>query len=274
MKQIVFGFILLASTAGIFDAAIAGDLKLSGQMSQGGLILGWASPGATITLDGKKIRQAASGDFLLGFSRDAKAKAKLEIKYADGTQDMRALSITPRSYDIQRIDGLPKRKVTPSAADLVRIKKERALITKARQQIVTEPMFVAGFTRPVIGRISGVYGSQRILNGKPRRPHYGVDIAAPEGSNIKAASAGVVIFAHPGMFFNGKTVIIDHGLGLRSTYIHMSALAVKAGQQVNKGQIVGRVGQTGRATGSHLHWGLQLNSLALDPELLPGILLR
>jgi murein DD-endopeptidase MepM/ murein hydrolase activator NlpD len=254
--------LLLSSTAD------AGELNLTGKRIQGGLVVGWATPGSKITLDGKSIQQARAGEFLLGFSRDAKAISSLKILFKDGSTEMRELKIEQRKYNIQRIDGLPKRKVTPNAKDFSRIKSERMLINKARLTAVDEPHFTAGFTRPVEGRISGVYGSQRILNGKPRRPHFGVDIAAPIGTKIKAASAGIVVFAHPGMFFNGKTLVINHGMGLRSTYIHMSAISVNAGDRVIEGQIVGKVGKTGRATGPHLHWGLTLGRTPLDPELL------
>ncbi len=248
--------------------AHAGELKLSGEFSQGGLIVGWATPGSSISLDGKRISQAKTGDFLLGFARLAARTSQFKIVFADGSTEQRKLTIKQRKYDIQRIDGLPKRKVMPSAEDLARIKKESALINRARQTRVAEPLFTAGFAEPLSGRISGVYGSQRILNGQKRRPHYGQDIAAPQGTKIKAISAGVVVFAHPGMFFNGKTVIINHGLGLRSTYIHLNALEVKAGEHITKGQIIGEVGMTGRATGPHLHWGLTLNKTPLDPALI------
>jgi len=248
--------------------AIAGELKLSGEFSQGGLIVGWATPEALITLDGKKINQAKTGVFLLGFARRAARISQLNVNFADGSSAQRTLNIKQRKYDIQRIDGLPKRKVTPSAEDLVRIKKESALINQARRTKVAKPLFTAGFANPVSGRISGVFGSQRILNGQKRRPHYGQDIAAPPGTKIEAASAGIVVFVHSGMFFNGKTVIINHGLGLRSTYIHMSAIKVSEGERVAKGQIIGEVGQTGRTTGPHLHWGLTLNKTPLDPALI------
>ena len=248
--------------------AYAGELNLAGKIIQGGLVVGWATPGAKLMLDGKSIQQAQTGDFLLGFSRDAEARSDLKVLFKDGSTKKRVLIVEQRDYKIQRIDGLPKRKVTPNAKDLTRIQRERVLISKARLTLVDEPHFRAGFTRPVLGRLSGVYGSQRILNGNPRRPHYGIDIAAPSGTDIKAASAGMVVFAHSGMFFNGKTLIISHGMGLRSTYIHMSAITVKAGDRVVKGQVVGKVGKTGRATGPHLHWGLTLGRTPLDPELI------
>ncbi|MEE3000920.1 MAG: M23 family metallopeptidase [Pseudomonadota bacterium] len=259
----VFLFLLLTNAA-----TTAGQIKLNGKLIQGGLVVGWAPPGTKIKLEGKSISQAAEGSFLLGFSHNAKPTAKLEILFEDGLIDHRLLSIGQRDYVIQRINGLPKRKVTPNAKDLALIIQQRKLIDKARLISVMKPYFIAGFIRPVSGKVSGVFGSQRILNGKPRRPHFGLDIAAPEGSEIGAASDGIVIFVHQGMFFNGKTVIINHGLGLHSTYIHMKSILVKVGMEVKKGQTVGTVGKTGRATGPHLHWGLDLNHMPLDPEQL------
>jgi murein DD-endopeptidase MepM/ murein hydrolase activator NlpD len=248
--------------------SIAGEIQLTGKMIQGGLVVGWATPGAKIQFDGKPIPQADRGDFLIGFSRDFKSSAKLKIIFKGGASHNQSLSIGQRNYNIQRIDGLPKRKVTPNLKDLALIKLQSNLINKARLVSVEKSYFTAGFIRPVVGRTSGVFGSQRVLNGKPRRPHFGLDIAAPEGSVVKAASDGVVTFIHKAMFFNGKTIIINHGLGLRSTYIHMNAINVRLGTKVIKGQIVGTVGKTGRATGPHLHWGLKLNQTPLDPELL------
>ena len=248
--------------------SVGGQLSLTGQTIQGGLIFGWATPGARILLNNQSIPQAKSGDFLLGFSYNARASAQLVVTFVDGSIEKRSFLIQQRDYDIQRIDQLPKRKVTPSTTELVLIKSERKLMTKANLRTVKEPFFIEGFTRPILGRISGIFGSQRILNGKRRRPHFGVDIAVPEGSAVKATSSGVVIFTHEGMFFNGKTVVISHGLGLRSTYIHMSTILVKPNMRVSRGDIIGKVGKTGRATGPHLHWAIHLNATPLDPELL------
>ena len=246
----------------------AGQIRLIGEMVQGGLVVGWTSPGAKIELDGSSIVQANGGNFLIGFPYDSKPTAVLEIFSEAGKHHRRVLSIRQRKYSTQRINGLPKRKVMPNANDLIVIKHQRKLINNARVIFTREPYFMAGFVRPVVGRVSGVFGSQRILNGKPRRRHFGLDLAAPKGSVIKAASDGVIVFVHDDMFFNGKTIIIDHGLGLRSTYIHMHSMNVSPGMKVKKGQIVGTVGKTGRASGPHLHWGLALNQMPLDPEIL------
>ena len=252
----------------INSTSIAGEIKLIGNMVQGGLVVGWATPEAKIQFDGKLIPQADSGNFLIGFSRNFKFSAKLNVFFKDGTSHERLLSIEQRNYNIQKINGLSKRKVTPNKKDLALIKNQSKLINKARLVSVKKPYFTAGFVMPVVGRVSGVFGSQRILNGKRRQPHFGLDIAAPKGSVVKAASDGLVIFVHKSMFFNGKTIIINHGLGLRSIYIHMNSINVKPGIKVKKGQIVGTVGNTGRATGPHLHWGLELNQTPLDPEQL------
>ncbi|MDP6175772.1 MAG: M23 family metallopeptidase, partial [Rhodospirillales bacterium] len=157
---------------------------------------------------------------------------------------------------------------TPGKLDLERIRREKSLLAAARSVRSAQPLFLSGFAWPAKGRISGVYGSRRILNGKPRRPHFGLDLAAPEGTAVLAPADGVVRFAHPGMFFNGKTIILDHGLGLSTAYLHLSAVLVEPGQAVKKGQIIAKVGATGRVTGAHLHWGLRLGATELDPQLL------
>ena len=180
-----------------------------------------------------------------------------------------AVSISRVSSAIIMISRIQS-KVTPDPESLQRINSEKAEMEKARRQSDPLAYFLSGFHWPATGRISGVYGSQRILNGKPRRPHYGTDIAAPEGTPVAAMAAGKVAFVHPGMFFNGKTVLIDHGLGLRSVYIHLSATAVRAGDTVAAGQRIGAIGATGRATGPHLHFALTLEHIQIDPELVLG----
>ena len=246
-------------------------LDLTGTFTQGGLITGKAAPGSTVTLDGTPVTVAPDGRFIIGFGRDAKAKAILRTAPPTGKPTTREISVKPRTYKAQRIDGLPDRKVTPRAAeDLARIKSDIRQIAAVRTRTTLETFFDAGFIWPVEGRISGVFGSQRILNGKPRRPHNGVDIAAPTGTPVKAMGDGIVALVHQDMFFTGKTVMIDHGLGLNSVYIHMNAITVRDGEFVTKGTQIGTVGQTGRATGPHLHWGVSWFKTHLDPALLVG----
>jgi len=178
------------------------------------------------------------------------------------------LAIAPRDYDIQRIDKLDQNMVTPDPKTEVRIKSDQARVKEARATPSDLRHFLMNFIWPATGPISGVYGSQRILNGVPKAPHFGTDIAAPEGSPIVAPADGVVRFADSDLYLTGGTVIIDHGFGIYSSYLHMSRLDVRVGQALHQGDAIGAVGKTGRATGPHLHWGLNWNEIRLDPALL------
>lgn len=269
-RAVVFVACWLALVAGSNGVFAAGRLTLDGALSQGGLVIGRAEPGTTVTLDGKTIAVSRDGLFVLGFGRDAKPKAVLKARYPDGSGDTRTLVIAQRKYKVQRIDGLPKRQVSPGPKELKRIRADAAAIRKARARRSAEAYFRSGFGWPFTGRLSGVFGSQRVLNGKPRRPHAGVDIAAPAGTVIRAPADGVVALATPDMFFTGRTILLDHGQGLTSVYAHMRKMLVKPGQRVSKGQPIGEVGATGRVTGPHLHWGLHWRGIALDPALAAG----
>ncbi len=248
----------------------ADTLYLEGPMTQGGLVIGRTDPGARVTIDGRAVHVSAAGVFLIGFGRDAKETASLRIVHPTGGVTERALKVRPRDYPVQRIDGLPERQVTPKPEDLARIKEDYAKIARVRARDSDRPDFASGFTWPARGPVSGVFGSQRILNGKPRRPHNGVDVAAPRGSTVVASADGVVALTHPDMFFTGKTVMVDHGHGLSSVYVHMDDILVRQGQPVKKGTPIGTVGKTGRVTGPHLHWGVSLFGTHLDPALLVG----
>ena len=182
----------------------------------------------------------------------------------------KTLKVANRDYPVQRIDGLPSRQVTPLPEDLERILEDNAKIADVRAHEIDRPYFLSGFTWPARGPVSGPFGSQRILNGKPRRPHNGVDVAAPRGTSVVAGANGVVVLVHPDMFFTGKTVMIDHGHGLSSVYVHMDDIRVTQGQRVTKGTRIGTVGMTGRVTGPHLHWGVSLFGIHLDPAFLAG----
>lgn len=243
---------------------------LEGNFTQGGLVFGNTDAGNTVTLDGNPLGLTADGRFLIGFGRDARKKAELVITSPDGNIDRRTLDIAPRTYKVQRIDGLPSRKVTPNPEDIARIKADNAGIGRVRALDTREAFFASGFIWPVTGPISGVFGSQRILNGTPKNPHNGTDIAASEGTLIVAPADGMVVLVHDDMFYTGKTMMLDHGLGLTSVYAHMSAMLVKQGALVKKGDAIGKIGKTGRVTGAHLHWGVTLNHTHLDPALLVG----
>ena len=246
------------------------DLALSGGIEQGGLARGVVPAGAKIELDGHAVRVAADGHFVFGFGRDAPEHARLVVTYPDGRRDERDLAVAKRSYDVQSIKGLPEAMVTPDAATLERIKREAALISAARTKSADLPFFEEPLMWPVTGTITGIYGSQRILNGSPRAPHLGVDVAAPAGTPVRATAGGTIVLVEPDLYFTGGTVIIDHGYGLNSVYVHLQKLAVKLGQSVRQGEEIGELGMTGRATGPNLHWGLNWYGVALDPERAAG----
>jgi murein DD-endopeptidase MepM/ murein hydrolase activator NlpD len=248
--------------------ALCGLLALDGSFIQGGLVRGETEAGTKIVLDGVTLRVGQDGRFLLGFGHDAKPSATLVARFPDGTSQSRQLAIEKRRYDIQRIEGLPPRQVTPSAEDLARIAAETEALKAARARFSDMAFYRQGFAWPAHGPISGVYGSQRILNGEPRAPHLGTDIAAPEGTEVRAPAAGTVSFARQELFFTGHTVMLDHGHGLSTLYAHLSAIEAREGERLEKGALLGRIGKTGRVTGAHLHWAAYLGETRLDPALL------
>ncbi len=250
--------------------ASAQPLALDGPLIQGGLVKGSVTPGTTVLFAGDAIRVSGQGDFLIGFHRDEPSAVSLELRYPDGTVEKQNLAIEKREYNVQRIDGLPPRKVTPNEEDLKRIYAETRQIKEARKLDAARTDYQNGFIWPTVGRISGVYGSQRILNGEPRRPHFGIDIAAPNGTPVVAPADGVVTLAHPDTYFNGGIIAVDHGHGLSSWFSHLSRLLVEEGQRVKKGDKIAEVGSTGRSTGPHLDWRINLFERRLDPSLLVG----
>jgi murein DD-endopeptidase MepM/ murein hydrolase activator NlpD len=245
-------------------------LKLDGPVVQGGLVLGQAAPGSRVIHDGMPVRVSPQGVFLIGFGRDAEPDSTLALMSPTGERLERKLNVRQRQYKIQRIDGLPPRKVTPRPEDLTRIRADAVAARAARDRDDPRTDFIEGFIWPSIGPISGVYGSQRILNGKPRRPHFGVDVAAPVGAPVVAPAAGIVTLAHPDMFYSGATLIIDHGHGLSSSFLHLNRILVKEGQKVTQGQPIAEVGASGRVTGAHLDWRMNLGGKRIDPQLLVG----
>ena len=256
---------------GTGPVAAESGVRLDGPRTQGGLLRGRVPAGSTVEYEGDAVRVSADGWFLVGFGRDARAEAELVVVFPDGRSERQVLSVEPREYDIQRIDGLPPRKVTPrSEEDLARIRADVDMVKQARTIDGPRTDFLGGFQWPIKGRISGVYGSQRILNGEPRRPHFGIDIAAPTGTKVGAPADGVVTMVHPDMFFSGGTMIVDHGHGLSSAFLHLSRILVKEGDRVARGQAIAEVGSTGRSTGPHLDWRINLFDRRLDPSLLVG----
>ena len=255
--SVVLGFLVL-----VFALPLgAGEIRLDGDFIQGGLVRGWAPPGAAITLDGRKLRLSPEGLFIFGFGRDAAREAVLVVSYPGGEQEARNLSIAAREYRIQRIDGLPKKMVTPPPELLVRIREEGAKVREARAFDTAELDLFVPFAWPAQGPISGVYGSQRILNGEPRQP-------ASTGTPVRAPAGGKIRLAEPDLYYSGGTVILDHGHGLSSSLLHMSRIDVEVGQRVAQGEVIGAIGATGRVTGAHLDWRMNWFERRLDPALL------
>ncbi len=265
IKELFMALLLL-----LVALPILADLSLEGSFTQGGLLEGRVTPGAKVLLNGSPIRTSKEGVFLIGFGRDEPLESKLKVIYSDGSIEIRKIELVKRQYDIQRVDGLPPSKVTPPEHDWKRIKAESALVKQARRQDDKRTDFLSGFKWPAIGRISGVYGSQRVLNGKPRRPHFGVDVAGPVGTKVVAPADGLVTLVHRNMFYSGGTLIVDHGHGLSSSFLHLSKILVSEGDYVKQGMLIAEIGATGRASGPHLDWRMNLFKKRLDPALLVG----
>ena len=243
-------------------------VQLDGGIVQGGIVFGKAAPGSSVRLDGREIMVSEAGDFVIGFGRDETGERMLEVRAPDGAAESIALPVAKREYNIERVDGLPPKTVTPDPESLERIRREAAMVREARARRDDRTDYAGGFAWPASGRLSGFYGSQRILNGEPRRPHFGVDVAAPTGSPVHAPAGGVVTMAHPDLYYSGGTVVLDHGQGLSSSFLHMSRLHVETGEVVKQGDLIGEIGATGRASGPHLDWRMNWLDKRVDPQLL------
>lgn len=259
---------LLALLVVVIFALPAEAVELNGSMIEGGMMVGTAPAGSTVALDGEAVATNPDGLFVIGFHRDAPETQTLEITHPDGSVDLQTLTIEQRSYNIQRIDGLPPSKVTPPKARLERIARERAKVGAARKNKSTHTYWANDFIWPARGRVSGVYGSQRVLNGTPKQPHYGLDVAAPTGTPIVAPAGGTVVLAESDFYYEGGIVIIDHGYGLMSTLFHMQTVTAEVGAHIQQGDPIGTIGATGRATGPHVDWRINWHKARLDPELL------
>jgi len=261
----------LAATATLIlpESVVAAESRLAfkGAIAEGGLVIGSSAPGTTIRLDGKALRVSRDGSFAFGFAYNQKKAVIIEAHYPDGMTEKREVEPAIRMYNIQSITGLPEPLVTPPAEELERIKREADVINKARSRDTDATWFTEGFDWPTAGIMSSTYGSQRILNGEARAPHLAVDIAAPTGTPIHAAAEGIVSLTGE-YYFNGGFTIIDHGHGVSTNYVHQSKRLVKVGDKITRGQVIGEVGATGRATGPNLHWGMNWFQVNLDPSLV------
>ena len=271
--------VLLAAASGaaasaVLPARAAASLPfvVSGRPQQGGFLIGRTRPGAAVSVNGEPVATAsARGLFVVGFDRDEKPEVEIAV-HRYGEWEARAFRVAPGHFDVQRIDGLPDAQVAPTAPELLaRIAREAELKARAFASVDAADGFGGGFEAPVDAtRRSASFGGQRILNGQPGRPHYGVDLAAPAGAPIRAPGAGLVVLAEPDLHFEGGLTLIDHGQGLIGMFLHQSRLLVRAGDRVRRGQAIGAVGRTGRATGPHLCWRMKWRNRNLDPSLLVG----
>jgi len=239
-------------------------LEFQGKFLQGHFILGKAEVGSKVFVDKTQVKVSEDGYFVFGIDRDRKFDVAI-TEINNGKKNKIIKKVFKRKYNIQRIDGLPENKVTPPESVYKRIKEENGRIGKARAINSDLTFFTKQFIMPVKGIISGVYGSQRILNGKPKRPHYGIDIAAKKGSKVFSPTDAIVRLSKKDLYFTGGTVMLDHGHGITSVYSHLSKVLVKKNDKIQKGDIIGLIGSTGRSTGPHLDWRINWFDQRLDP---------
>ncbi len=243
-------------------------LEFQGTWQQGAMLVGHTKPGNSVVFQDRAVSLTSQGYFVIGLSRDVKGPVVVDVHNGKDAQQY-SYSVAQREYKVQRVDGVPQRTVTPpSAKVLERIRKEGRLVRQARADNDQREDFLQGFIKPLEGPITGVYGSQRVYNGVPKNPHYGLDIARPTGTVVVAPAAGIVKLVHADMYYSGGTLVLDHGYGLTSSFIHLSGALVKEGQRVEAGDAIAKVGSTGRATGPHLDWRVNWFSVRLDPALV------
>ena len=248
----------------LFTSTQVNAIEFKGKFLQGHYIVGITDSSAKIIVDKKEVKVSKDGYFVFGIDRDRKFDLTI-TKIIEGEKEIITKQVLKRKYKIQRIDGLDEKKVTPPESVYQRIKEENNKIGKARAINSDLPFFKNQFIMPVEGIISGVYGSQRILNGKPKWPHYGIDIAAKQGTMIKSSGSGVVTMAEDDLYYTGGTIIMDHGHGISTIYSHLENVMVSVGDEINQGDIIGTVGSTGRSTGPHLDFRVNWFQTRLDP---------
>ena len=243
------------------------NVVLNGKFTQGALLRGQAPAGAKVTLNGETVQTNKDGKFVVGFEREAPLQQTLVVKLDNGQKWQRDITLEKREYNIQRIDGLEQKMVSPPAEVTARIKKDNINVANARSGNTDLDALFTRFEWPAKGVISGVYGSQRILNGVPKWPHYGLDIANETGTPVYAPVDGVVTMADD-LYYSGNTLILDHGMRVFSTFLHMDTITVEVGETVKQGEQIGTIGSTGRSTGPHLDWRINLGNTRLDPQTI------
>ena len=238
------------------------------EISQGAMVIGKVPPGSTVRHGGRTLRVTGYGSVVFGVGRDADSPVQVEVVRPDGGAERVSIAVAKRDWPVERVDGVPPRTVDPPPAIAERIRREQATVTAARAADEARTDFTQKFIWPVQGRISGRFGNQRVYNGTPGSAHSGMDIAAPNGTPVRAPAAGVVTLAAPDFYLTGGTLLLDHGHGISSNFLHLSRIDVQVGDRIEQGQVIGAVGATGRATGPHLHWGMNWFDVRIDPLLV------
>ncbi|WP_235578022.1 M23 family metallopeptidase [Pseudoxanthomonas sp. Root630] len=236
--------------------------------SQGALVFGRVPSGSRVEYRGRILRTTAYGTVVFGVGRDETGPLLLQVTSPSGRIEAASVAVTPRDWPVEHVNGVPPKTVNPPPEIAARIEREQALVTAARLRDDERTDFAQPFQWPVQGRISGRFGNARVYNGQPGAGHSGMDIAAPTGTPVKAPAGGVVTFAAPDLYLTGGTVLLDHGYGISSNFLHLSRIDVKVGDRIEPGQVIGAVGATGRATGPHLHWGMNWFDVRIDPLLV------
>ena len=260
-------FVILGSLFFATHLHALSNPKFTGSFEQGGLVFGQLAEGESVSYKGKLLTLNDKQQFLLGFGRNEPSIIEITVHNKSDSKKI-ALQVAARDYAIQQIEGVPQKTVTPSKSDLDRIRQDIKLVKKARRLVSSQDDFSTGFIQPANGPITGVYGSQRFYNGVPKSPHYGIDYAAPIGTPVVAPASGVITLVHNDMFYSGGTLILDHGHGLSSTFLHLSEIIVEQGQRVSIGMVIAKVGASGRATGPHLDWRMNWLDQRIDPQLV------
>lgn len=237
-------------------------------VSQGAMVIGKVPPGSEVDYAGRRLRSTGYGSVVFGVGRDASGPLQVQVRLPDGSTRSASIAVSPRDWPVERVNGVPPRTVAPPPAIAERIRREQEQVVRARDRDDDRADFAMPFTWPLTGRISGRFGNQRVYNGSPGSPHSGMDIAAPSGTPVRAPAAGVVTLVAPDFYLTGGTLLIDHGHGISSNFLHLSRIDVKVGDRVEQGQAIARVGATGRATGPHLHWGMSWFDVRIDPLLV------
>ena len=251
----------------ILSFSAQAEIQLSGEMVQGALIIGKTQANNTVMLNKQSLPVSIQGDYVFAFSRDDKTQYTLTVTSPSGEIEQKKFMPAAREYKISRVEGISKKIMNPNKKAQTRSAQDRAAIVKVRKISSDLTDFSQGFVAPRSSRITGVYGSQRFYNGIAKNPHYGVDYAGQIGAPVKAPASGKIILWVPDMFYSGGTLVIDHGHGITSNFLHLSASLVRVGDEVKQGQVIAKVGNSGRVTGPHLDWRMNWHNVRFDPQL-------